>query len=192
MTLETLDRMPYTRAVVRETLRLRRASPFRRLEPLALGSCTWDSAGHHGPVPDDQDVPDHRRLHGAQGQHAGALVLEQPARPGRLPRSGRVRARALARGRQRRAQRPEALLGGASFPATRSEIASGAERRRCPQYGSGPHRCIGYEYANMHMAAVLGTASVLLDWEHEVTPDSSDYAMLPTCVPVLCVWRGAR
>lgn len=41
------------------------------------------------------------------------------------------------------------------------------------QYGSGPHRCIGYEYANMHIAAVLGTAAMLMDWQHEVTPESS-------------------
>lgn len=39
-------------------------------------------------------------------------------------------------------------------------------------FGSGPHRCIGVEYTLMHMACVLGTASVLMDWEHVVTPES--------------------
>jgi sterol 22-desaturase len=39
-------------------------------------------------------------------------------------------------------------------------------------FGSGPHKCIGVEYTLMHMGCVLGTASVLMDWEHVVTPES--------------------
>ncbi|KAE9409330.1 cytochrome P450 sterol C22-desaturase [Gymnopus androsaceus JB14] len=37
-------------------------------------------------------------------------------------------------------------------------------------WGSGPHRCIGLEYAMMNMALVLATAAVMFDWEHEITP----------------------
>jgi len=39
-------------------------------------------------------------------------------------------------------------------------------------FGSGPHRCIGLEYASMNIALVLATASVMLDWEHDITPQS--------------------
>lgn len=39
-------------------------------------------------------------------------------------------------------------------------------------WGSGPHRCIGVEYAMMNMALVLATAAVMFDWEHEITPQS--------------------
>lgn len=39
-------------------------------------------------------------------------------------------------------------------------------------FGSGPHKCIGLEYATSNIALVLADAAVLLDWEHEVTPDS--------------------
>lgn len=54
-------------------------------------------------------------------------------------------------------------------------------------WGSGPHKvcpafptpvskltlqCIGIQYASMHLAATLGTASVTMDWEHERTPES--------------------
>lgn len=39
-------------------------------------------------------------------------------------------------------------------------------------WGSGPHRCIGLEYAMMNMALVLATAAVMFDWEHEITPES--------------------
>jgi C-22 sterol desaturase len=37
-------------------------------------------------------------------------------------------------------------------------------------YGSGPHRCIGLEYANMNIALSLATAVVMMDFEHEQTP----------------------
>ena len=39
-------------------------------------------------------------------------------------------------------------------------------------FGAGPHRCIGVEYAMMNMALVLANASVLMNWEHEITPES--------------------
>ncbi|KAK7445153.1 RNA polymerase C-22 sterol desaturase [Stygiomarasmius scandens] len=39
-------------------------------------------------------------------------------------------------------------------------------------YGSGPHRCIGQEYANISIGVVLATLVVMFDMEHEITPDS--------------------
>lgn len=39
-------------------------------------------------------------------------------------------------------------------------------------FGSGPHKCIGIEYAQLNMALVLATASVLTNWEHHLTPES--------------------
>lgn len=39
-------------------------------------------------------------------------------------------------------------------------------------FGSGPHRCIGIEYATMNMALVIATAAITMRWEHEVTPES--------------------
>lgn len=39
-------------------------------------------------------------------------------------------------------------------------------------FGSGPHNCIGQQYALIHLTAVLGTASVMMNWEHKITPDS--------------------
>ncbi|EPQ28841.1 uncharacterized protein PFL1_03644 [Pseudozyma flocculosa PF-1] len=50
-------------------------------------------------------------------------------------------------------------------------------------FGSGPHNCIGQQYANMHLTAVLGTASVLLNWEHEVTPQSEKVEVIATIFP---------
>lgn len=36
-------------------------------------------------------------------------------------------------------------------------------------YGSGPHRCLGLEYANMNIALMLATAVVMMDFEHDWT-----------------------
>jgi C-22 sterol desaturase len=40
-------------------------------------------------------------------------------------------------------------------------------------FGSGPHKCIGLEYAQMNIALVLATAVTMMNFEHEVTPLSS-------------------
>ena len=52
-------------------------------------------------------------------------------------------------------------------------------------YGSGPHRCIGIEYANMNIALVLATAVAMMDFEHDRTElsdkiESVFYPMLRT------------
>ncbi|KAF8525206.1 cytochrome P450 sterol C22-desaturase [Hysterangium stoloniferum] len=50
-------------------------------------------------------------------------------------------------------------------------------------FGSGPHKCIGIEYTLMHMACVLGTASVLMDWEHVRTVESDKVQIIATLFP---------
>ena len=39
-------------------------------------------------------------------------------------------------------------------------------------WGAGIHRCIGVEYATMNIALTLGIAAMMMDFEHDVTPDS--------------------
>lgn len=39
-------------------------------------------------------------------------------------------------------------------------------------FGSGPHRCIGIEYATMNMTLTIATAATTMQWEHDVTPES--------------------
>ena len=39
-------------------------------------------------------------------------------------------------------------------------------------FGSGPHKCIGLEYAMMNMGIVLADAAVLMDFEHVLTEKS--------------------
>lgn len=49
-------------------------------------------------------------------------------------------------------------------------------------WGSGPHKCIGGQYASMHLAATLGTASVLMDWKHERTELSDEVQVIAAYV----------
>ena len=46
------------------------------------------------------------------------------------------------------------------------------------KYGVAKWQCIGGQYASMHLAATLGTASVLMNWEHERTPDSDEIKVI--------------
>lgn len=50
-------------------------------------------------------------------------------------------------------------------------------------WGSGTHRCIGTQYASMHLASVIGTAAVKLNWEHERTPDSDEVKVIAAIFP---------
>ncbi|KAI0069982.1 cytochrome P450 [Panus rudis PR-1116 ss-1] len=50
-------------------------------------------------------------------------------------------------------------------------------------FGSGPHKCIGLEYAMSNIALVLADAAVLMDWEHEVTPESDKVQIIATLFP---------
>ncbi|KAG6866241.1 hypothetical protein C0991_006828 [Blastosporella zonata] len=50
-------------------------------------------------------------------------------------------------------------------------------------FGSGPHRCIGLEYAQMNIVLVLAMAATLLNFEHEITPLSSEVEIIATLFP---------
>lgn len=38
-------------------------------------------------------------------------------------------------------------------------------------FGAGPHRCIGQEYTTMNMSVAMGTAAIMMDWDHLRTPE---------------------
>ncbi|CAD6903160.1 unnamed protein product [Tilletia controversa] len=72
--------------------------------------------------------------------------------------------------------RPERWMEGKDSPAEMNP-------KNYLVFGSGPHYCIGQQYALMHLTAVLGTASVLMDWEHEITPLSEQVEVIATIFP---------
>ncbi|KAF9478018.1 cytochrome P450 sterol C22-desaturase [Pholiota conissans] len=50
-------------------------------------------------------------------------------------------------------------------------------------FGSGPHRCIGLEYAQTNIALVLATAVAMMDWKHDITPQSTLVDIIATVFP---------
>lgn len=71
---------------------------------------------------------------------------------------------------------PERWLQGPDSPAERNP-------KNWLVFGSGPHNCIGQQYALMHLTAVLGSAAVTMNWEHEVTPLSEEVEVIATIFP---------
>ncbi|KDN53595.1 putative ERG5-C-22 sterol desaturase [Tilletiaria anomala UBC 951] len=143
LTLDMLDAMPYTRMVVKESLRLKppvimvpylthKAFPIDKNYTAPKGTMVipsfWNSL--HDPTA----YPDPEQL------------------------------------------KPERWLEGPESPAEKNP-------KNYLVFGSGPHNCIGHNYAQLHLAAVLGTASVRMNWEHEVTDFSEKVKVIATIFP---------
>ncbi|KAI9816217.1 MAG: RNA polymerase C-22 sterol desaturase [Pycnora praestabilis] len=50
-------------------------------------------------------------------------------------------------------------------------------------FGTGPHYCIGQTYAQLNLMAMIGKASMHLDWAHHATPISEDIKVFATIFP---------
>ncbi|CAK7568614.1 MAG: RNA polymerase C-22 sterol desaturase [Sporothrix epigloea] len=50
-------------------------------------------------------------------------------------------------------------------------------------FGTGPHYCLGQQYAQLNLALLIGMASVLLSWEHYPTPLSEEIKVFATIFP---------
>lgn len=131
LTLEMLDDMPYLRAVVRESLRVK--------PPVTMVPYKCTRAFNIAP---DYTVP------------ANSMVIPSiyPSLhdPAVFPEPEKLD--------------PERWLDPNS--------SANSNPRNYLVFGSGPHRCIGVEYALMNIAICLGNAAMLMEWEHEVTPES--------------------
>lgn len=79
---------------------------------------------------------------------------------------------------------PEAYPNPDSFDPERW-ITGDAEKqvKNWLVFGTGPHYCLGQVYAQMNLMAMIGKASMLLDWEHEVTPLSEQIEVFATIFP---------
>ncbi|KAL8647719.1 MAG: hypothetical protein Q9210_005384 [Variospora velana] len=51
-------------------------------------------------------------------------------------------------------------------------------------FGTGPHYCIGQTYALNNLIAMIGKASMHLDWKHHITPLSEDIKVFATLFPM--------
>lgn len=50
-------------------------------------------------------------------------------------------------------------------------------------FGTGPHYCLGQTYAQLNLMAMVGKASMCMDWKHEVTPLSEKIKVFATIFP---------
>ncbi|KAI9931795.1 hypothetical protein ASPWEDRAFT_37314 [Aspergillus wentii DTO 134E9] len=50
-------------------------------------------------------------------------------------------------------------------------------------FGTGPHYCLGQTYAQQNLMAMIGKASMEMDWEHTPTPQSEDIKVFATIFP---------
>ncbi|TFY70096.1 hypothetical protein EVJ58_g34 [Rhodofomes roseus] len=142
ITLEMMDNMPYLRAVVKESLRVKppvTMVPYKTLKAF--------------PISNDYTVP------------ANSMVI--PSFYNSL-------------------HDPEVFSEPDEFLPERWLDPNGSANQNPRNYlvfGSGPHKCIGIEYAVMNIAIVLADAAVLMDFEHVRTEKSEKVQIIATLFP---------
>ena len=57
-------------------------------------------------------------------------------------------------------------------------------------FGTGPHYCLGQTYAQNNLIAMIGKASMYLDWTHTITPKSEDIKVFATIFPMVSVFSS--
>jgi len=138
--MDILEKMRYTRAVVKETLRYR---PPVIMVPYMVKKSF--------PITDSYTVP------------KGSMVV-----PTVYP--------AL--------HDPEVYPKPESFDPDRW-ITGDAEKasKNWLVFGTGPHYCLGQTYAQLNLMAMIGKASLDLNWEHHTTPLSENIKVFATIFP---------
>ncbi|KAI0286738.1 cytochrome P450 sterol C22-desaturase [Russula aff. rugulosa BPL654] len=142
MTLEDLDQMPYLKAVVKESLRVK--PPVTMVPYLATKPF---------PISDTYTVP------------PGSMVIPSFYNSLHDPKVF-PKPDSLA---------PERWLD--------PENSANKNPQNYLVFGSGPHKCIGIEYATMNIALVLALASELTEWEHVRTQRSEKVQIIATIFP---------
>lgn len=133
LTLDILDEMPYLRAFVKESMRVK--------PPVTMVPYTCTKAFNITP---DYTVPANSMLIPS--------IYPSLHDPSVYPEPEELK--------------PERWLD--------PEGLANSNPRQYLVFGSGPHRCIGLEYAMMNIAICISNAVMLMDWKHEVTPLSEE------------------
>ena len=50
-------------------------------------------------------------------------------------------------------------------------------------FGTGPHYCLGQTYAQLNLMAMIGKASMMMDWKHDITAESEKIKVFATIFP---------
>lgn len=149
LSIDTLEKMVYTRAVVKEILRYR---PPVIMVPYVVKK--------DFPVTDTYTVP------------KGSMVIPSvwPALhdPEVYP--------------QPEFFDPDRWITGDAEKASRNWLV----------FGTGPHYCLGQTYAQLNLMAMIGKASLHLDWVHHATPLSEHIKVFATIFPQVSQPRNER
>ncbi|KAL4401062.1 RNA polymerase C-22 sterol desaturase [Malassezia pachydermatis] len=143
VTMNMVEKMTYTRAMVKESLRLK--------PPVIMVPYMTHKAF---PISEDYTVP------------KGSMIIpsfwNSLHDPDAYPKPDEFL--------------PERWLEGSESPAAKNP-------KNYLVFGSGPHNCIGKEYAMQHLVTVMGTASVMLNWDHKRTELSDKVQVIATIYP---------
>jgi C-22 sterol desaturase len=143
LTMDLLDNMVYTRAVVKETLRYR--PPVIMVPYLAKKDF---------PISDKVTIS------------KGCMVI-----PSVWPAT----------------HDEEAYPNADSFEPERWTTGTAEKQaKNWLVFGTGPHYCLGQNYATFNLMAMIGKASMEMDWEHFPTPESEDIKVFATIFPQVC------
>lgn len=157
-TMDILESMTYTRAVVKETLRYR--------PPVLMV-----------PYEVKKDFPiteNYTAKKGTARNWSFTLTLADIPSPGTMVVPATWPA----------LHDPEAYPDPDSFNPDRW-ITGDAEKqtKNWLVFGTGPHYCLGQTYAQLNLMAAIGKASLSLDWKHSVTDKSEDIKFFATIFP---------
>lgn len=138
--MDLLEKLKYTRAVVKETLRYR--PPVIMVPYMAKKSF---------PVTDTYTVP--------KGSMVVPTVYPALHDPEAYPEPETFD--------------PERWISGNAEKAAKNWLV----------FGTGPHYCLGQTYAQLNLMAMIGKASLHLNWDHHVTPLSERIKVFATIFP---------
>ena len=138
--MNLLEKMPYTRAVVKETLRYR--PPVIMVPYIAKKDF---------PVTNDYTL--------SKGSMIVPSVWPALHDPAVFPNPDFFD--------------PDRWITGDAEKATQNWLV----------FGTGPHYCLGQTWAQLNLMAMIGKASMHLEWKHHATPQSEDIKVFATIFP---------
>ena len=145
--MDILEKMAYTRAVVKEILRYR---PPVTMVPYVVKKSF--------PVTDTYTVP--------KGSMIIPTVYPALHDPEAYPEPETFD--------------PDRWITGDAEKATKNWLV----------FGTGPHYCLGQTYAQLNLMAMIGKASMHLDWVHHATPLSEDIKVFATIFPQVSIHKA--
>lgn len=140
LSMELLDSLPYTRAVVKETLRYR--------PPVIMV-----------PYMAKRDFPITDKITISKGSMVIPSVWPATHDEDAYPNADSFD--------------PDRWISGSAEQQSKNWLV----------FGTGPHYCLGQTYAQLTLMAMVGKASMTMDWEHTPTPKSEDIKVFATIFP---------